>query len=147
VIKPERAAAEPIRVASVPEPIQAPAPATAPPTPTFNAGDILAQARREVGKIDHELRGSAPPASLIRPDSKQARMEEAMSAAFIDRSPAVFMDRYVSADGVAITRVTTGGRAKCYMSGTVNFVPGVLHDSARPKPVSCPPADALWSRI
>jgi hypothetical protein len=128
------------------------APATDPvPAPAINAADMLAQARRDVGKIDHELRGTGPLLSPNKPDSKQARLEQAMSEAFIDRSPAVLMDRYVAPDGVAITRVTTGARSKCYMSGTVNFVPGVvpgaLHDSSRPKSVSCPPADAGWSRL
>lgn len=68
-----------------------------------------------------------------------------MSAAWIDRSKTLVMDRYVSPDGMAITRLTREGGARCYMSGTVNFVPGILHDSASPQEVNCPPASSGWA--
>ena len=69
-----------------------------------------------------------------------------MEAAFIDRSKTMRVDRYESGDGVIIERITRGGGSKCYMSGTVNFVPGILHDSSKPQVVSCPPAGGGWTR-
>jgi hypothetical protein len=70
----------------------------------------------------------------------RARPPPRLPAAGIDRSNSSVMDRYVSPDEVAITRLSRGAGAKCYLSGTVNFVPGILHDSARPQQISCPPS-------
>jgi hypothetical protein len=119
----------------------APAPELLPP----GAGEIVARARRDAGKIDRALRAATPLPSFSA-DSSRARFERAMAAAWIDRSNSVVEDRYVSPDGVVITRLTRNGGTACYMSGTVNFVPGILHDSARPQSVNCPPADSGWSR-
>jgi hypothetical protein len=111
-----------------------------------SAQDIVERARRDIGKIDRDLRGRAPIVPLEKPDSAQARFERGMAAAFIDRSLTMTMDRYTSPDGVVITRITQGGGTACYMSGTVNFVPGVLKNSERPNSVNCPPASAGWTR-
>jgi hypothetical protein len=128
--------------------VEAPAPppeaAPAPPATPAVAGDLFERARRASGKIDRELRAGAP--TRLSADSPGTRFERAMAAAWIDRSHTLVMDRYVSPDGVAITRLSNGSGAKCYMSGTVNFVPGILHDSARPREVSCPPAGSGWTR-
>jgi hypothetical protein len=121
--------------------------APAPPQPAA-ASDMLAQARRDIGKIDRELRGTAPPLPLLRPDTAQARFERAGAGAgaWIDRSRTMVVDHYQSADGVIIERITRGGGSKCYMSGTVNFVPGILRDSSKPQGVSCPSPRSGWSR-
>ena len=118
----------------------------APTPPAISAGELLERARRDVGKVDRELRGDTPPVPLVRPDTAQARFERAMAGAWKDRSQTMVVDRYMSADGVVIERVSRGGDAKCYMSGTVNFVPGILHDSSRAQTVSCPPAGSGWTR-
>ena len=107
---------------------------------------MLERARRDVGKIDRELRGGATPVPLVGPDTPQARFEKALAGAWIDRSNTMVVDHYKSADGVIIERITRGGGSKCYMSGVVNFVPGILHDSSKPQGVSCPPPGSGWSR-
>jgi hypothetical protein len=127
------------------EPAPAPEPAAAAPSAPA-AGDLFERARRASGKIDRELRAGARPGAEFSADSPRTRFERAMAAAWIDRSNTLKMDRYVSPDGVAITRLSNGSGAKCYMSGTVNFVPGILHDSARPQEVDCPPSGSGWTR-
>ncbi|MDL2353863.1 MAG: hypothetical protein QFF03_01265 [Pseudomonadota bacterium] len=143
----------PVRVA-VKAPQDAPA-AAAPAAPAEppagaarqdSAAGMLAQARRDVGKIDRDLRAAAPPVPLLQADSAQQRFGHAMAAAFIDRSNTMVVDRYQSGDGVSIERITRGGGSKCYMSGVVNFVPGILHDSSRAQSVSCPPPGSGWTR-
>jgi hypothetical protein len=126
------------------EPARAVAPASAPVTP---AGDTVERALHEAGRIDRALRGSTPPVPAVRPDSPYARFEAALASAFIDRSLTLTRDRYSAPDGVVIERLTQGGKAVCYMSGAVNFVPGILKDSSRPNKVNCPPADSGWVRV
>lgn len=117
------------------------------PVPTASAADIMERARPDIGKIDRELRGTALLVPAERPDSRQIRLERGIAGAFIDRSTGFVLERYVSPDGVAITRKTGAGGVVCYMSGTVNFVPGILHNSATPQKVHCPPQNSGWTRI
>jgi hypothetical protein len=53
---------------------------------------------------------------------------------------------HTSSDGVRYTRMTRGGSSVCYISGTVNFVPGILHDSSKPTKTNCPPEDSGWMK-
>ncbi|MFC0136227.1 hypothetical protein CR105_02700 [Massilia eurypsychrophila] len=108
------------------------------------AGDLAERARRAAGKIDRQLRAGKPVA--LSADARQARFERIMASAYIDKSNTLTVDRYESGDGVIIERLTRGGKSSCYMSGTINFVPGILRDSSKPKGVSCPPAEAGWTR-
>ncbi len=130
--------------AAVPVAVEAetPAPDTLAGAPV--AGDLAERARRDAGRIDRELRAGKPVA--LSADSRQARFEQMMASAYIDKSNTLTVDRYQSGDGVTIERLTRGGKSSCYMSGTVNFVPGILRDSSKPKGVSCPPAGAGWTR-
>lgn len=111
-----------------------------------SAADIIALAKRDIGAIDRALRGKTPPVPLERPDTPWSRFERALESAHIGSNTSV-MDRYVSADGVVITRLTQGNRVRCFMSGTVNATNGILSDTSRPKPVNCPAANAGWARI
>ncbi|MES2758137.1 MAG: hypothetical protein V4693_12255 [Pseudomonadota bacterium] len=108
------------------------------------AGDLVERAKREVGKIDLALR--AGKAVALSADSPRARFERLMASAYIDRSNTMTVDRYESGDGVFIERITRRGKASCYMSGTVNFVPGILKDSSKPQTATCPPAGEGWTR-
>ncbi len=69
-----------------------------------------------------------------------------MASAYIDKSNTLTVDRYESGEGVIIERLPRGGKSSCYMSGTVNFVPGILSDSSTPKTLTCPPAGEGWAR-
>jgi hypothetical protein len=95
---------------------------------------IIARAKRDVGKIDRELRGGKSGVPAQRPDTPIARFEALMASAFIDRSTAMSIHTYRSADGVAYTRLTRRGAAVCYMGG----------GGTRAVEVNCPPADSGW---
>jgi hypothetical protein len=107
-------------------------------------GNLVERARSGAGKIDRELRAGQP--APLSADSRQARFERIMASAYIDKSNTLTVDRYESGDGVIIERLTRGGKSSCYMSGTVNFVPGILRDSSKPKTVTCPSAGEGWTR-
>lgn len=141
-----KAPARTVRPAPVPReaPAQAEAPAADAPAAAPLAGDLLERAKRDVGKIDLELR--AGKAVALSADSPRARFERLMASAYIDRSNTMRVDRYQSGDGVVIERITRRGKTTCYMSGAVNFVPGILKDSSKPQSVSCPSAGDGWTR-
>lgn len=138
-----------VRVAR-PAPIveQAPLQADAPVAEALAAapvtGDLMERAKRTAGIIDREMREGKPVA--LSANSPRARFERLMAEAIIDRSSTMTVDRYQSGDGVTIERATRRGKARCYMSGTVNFVPGMLKDSSKPQPVTCPPPGDGWTR-
>lgn len=131
---------------SVP-PVTSVPPATAAP-PADNAApasaaEIMAQARRDIGKIERSLRGNLPPI----PDDEdllRAKLGNAISRA-AHGGAGTYLANYTSPDGVVITRITIGNASACVMSGTVNYVPGVLHDANKPQLVNCP-KDAKWKR-
>ncbi len=136
---------EPIPIEGpVPFPDVTPAPVTAhPPLPTAaenavtpGAAEIMAQAKRDIGKIDRSLRGKLPPI----PDDEdllRAKLGTALGNA-AHGGAGIFLANYTSPDGVVITRQTVGNSSVCRMSGTVNYVPGILHDASRSQFVNCP---------
>jgi hypothetical protein len=71
------AAPQPITLPAAPD-----APAETPPAPTLpNAADIMAQARRDIGQIDRELRQEYPQRAAAPPESKLARLARGIEAA------------------------------------------------------------------
>ncbi len=118
--------------------------------PTAKGVADLEQAKREAVAADRAMRASAPPEKPKEPalsgDSASERFEKVAAPAFIDRSNTRIVDQYRSADGVIIERITYGGKSYCVTSSTVNYVPGILHDSSKAREVTCPPADAGWVR-
>ena len=106
---------------------------------------IRAQARRDIGAIDKALRGNAPLVPPQRPASMQSTLEEGFAAANVGASTAV-VDFYTAPDGVLITRILRNGHYVCRMSGTVNFVPGIVKNAEKSKGINCPPADSGWHK-
>ncbi|MDL2353864.1 MAG: hypothetical protein QFF03_01270 [Pseudomonadota bacterium] len=120
--------------------------------PTAKGVADLEQAKREAVEADRAIRATAPPAARQDPAlsaaaaSASARFDKAAEGAYIDRSNTRVIDQYRSADGVIIERITYGGKSYCVTSSTVNYVPGILHDSSKAREVTCPPANAGWVR-
>jgi hypothetical protein len=121
--------------------------------PTAKGVADLEQAKRDAVAADRAIRAAEPQAKPDKPktpalsgDSASQRFEKAADAAFIDRSNTRIVDQYRSADGVVIERITYGGKSYCITSSTVNYIPGILHDSSKAREVTCPPADAGWVR-
>jgi hypothetical protein len=119
------------------------APADTPAPPSADA--IRQQAMADIGKIDRELRAGKPV--TLQPDasSYQQKLASAFAQAYVGTGDDTEL-RYTAADGVTYTKHTMQGQTRCYASGTLNYVPGILHDSARAKAVPCPPAGSGWSR-
>lgn len=118
--------------------------------PTAKGVADLEKAKREAVEADRAIRAAEPPEKPKVPalsgDLASERFEKAADAAFIDRSNTRTVDQYRSADGVIIERITYGGKSYCVASSTVNYVPGILHDSSKAREVTCPPANAGWVR-
>jgi hypothetical protein len=118
--------------------------------PTAKGVADLEQAKREAVAADRDIRAAAPPVAKKDPalsgESALERFDKAAEAAFIDRSNTRIIDHYRSADGVVIERITYGGKSYCVTSSTVNYIPGILHDSSKAREVTCPPANAGWVR-
>lgn len=138
---------------SVTVPVQAATPATEPlpvlpePQPTSplpGAADIMAQARRDLHKIDKELLGSAKAVPAQRPDSLQARLARGIESAFVGDTAEV-TDHYTAADGVVYSRLTRGGRSSCFMNGAATFAAATRSGGKWTK-VNCPPPDSGWVR-
>ncbi|MES2758138.1 MAG: hypothetical protein V4693_12260 [Pseudomonadota bacterium] len=115
----------------------------------------LEQAKRAAVEADKDIRAAEPkpapepaqkPPALSGGESVSERFDKAAEGAFVDRSNTRTIDHYRSADGVVIERVTYGGKSYCVTSSTVNYVPGILHDSSKAREVTCPPANAGWVR-
>ena len=123
--------------------VAAPLPAATTEEVAAAAPSLRERALRDVAAIARELRPASPAAS--GEEAPRLRLARLIAGARSGRLWGADIERRVSPDGVAITRVTRNGHAACYMSGTVNFVPGILHDSARPQAVKCPPEDGGWS--
>lgn len=118
--------------------------------PTAKGVADLEQAKREAVAADRAIRAAEPAekpkAPALSADSASERFEKAAGAAFIDRTNTRVVDQYRSADGVIIERITYGGKSYCVTSSTVNYVPGILHDSSKARAVTCPPANVGWVR-
>jgi hypothetical protein len=114
----------------------------------------LEQAKRAAVEADRDIRAAEPQAQQQAPktpalsggEAASQRFDKAAEGAFIDRSNTRVIDQYRSADGVVIERVTYGGKSYCVTSSTVNYIPGILHDSSKAREVTCPPANAGWVR-
>ena len=134
-------------------PVQAATPATEPlpvlpepqpASPLPGAADIMAQARRDLHKIDKELLGSAKAVSIQRPDSLQARLARGIESAFVGATSEV-TDHYTATDGVVYSRVTRGGRSTCFMNGASTLA-AATGSGGKWTQVNCPPPDSGWVR-
>lgn len=113
----------------------------------------LEQAKRTAVEADKDIRAADPapvpaqkPPALSGGESVSERFDKEAEGAFNDRSNTRTIDHYRSADGIVIERITYAGKSYCVTNGTVNYIPGILHDSSRAREVTCPPANAGWVR-
>jgi hypothetical protein len=141
---------DPVGAAPVDDKLVAPVDKAAPAIAAAAVDDPFAppqsvheRAVAQAGKVDRELRGNKKLVLSLQPDSFQAKLAAGIAAAHKGDMMAK-VDHYTSPDGVIYTRMKRGSETRCYMNGSINFVPGILHDSAKPQRVNCPPDGSGW---
>ncbi|MYM73803.1 hypothetical protein GTP56_16545 [Duganella sp. FT134W] len=144
---PRRPEASPDNVALVPSVSVPVSPEPSEPLPEKTlpaAADIMAQARRDLHKIDKEILGRMPAIPAQRPDSMQARLARGIENAFVGDTAEV-TDHYTSADGVVYSRVTRGSRSTCFMNGASTLA-AATRSGGKWAQVNCPSSDNGWVR-
>ncbi len=135
-------------VASSPLPTEAPRAAAIAPAPTpvpephrLSGAEILEQARRDMPRIERELRNNVPTKLTLDPNSLRAKLEKGIADAFVGGDQRVTVDFYTSPDNVHYMRMSKGGKTWCTMNGgpvTLARANGIGVD--RDTKVNCPPA-------
>lgn len=135
----------PTELAPSPVTVETPAPAAAPAM--HSAGDILQQAKRDLGKIDRDLRRAYPGARIEAPAStRQTRLEQGFADA-ADAAP----NRWFEAPKITAIqdpggygrrryRVVTAGGTYCvtYESNHAPDGRDSMKDGIKPKITTCP---------
>lgn len=98
--------------------------------------------KRDVAKIDRELHGGQ---AASRPDFQQSRLERAFGRAYRGGSLGFTVERYVSPDGIVISRKTRANSATCYVNDSLS-PSGQYQGSEHARPISCPPEGSGWQR-
>ncbi|XYJ08882.1 hypothetical protein ACSUZJ_15930 [Telluria sp. B2] len=135
--------AQPANPDAVFEPQPTPPPAETEAAPAPMPGGLLDASRRMAGRIARELPADSSPITA-EPDRKWERFAGMVAGARVDAGRSVSLDSYTASDGVTIYRKTVGGRARCYMSGSVGGLgPADGHSAGN---VPCPPG-VRWTRL
>jgi hypothetical protein len=106
--------------------------------PPISAEDILQSMRRDIGKIDRELRQAYPVRPKLDSPLPQSRFEQALSAAGVQRS--LETETITLVDGRKMTRVKGPNGTYCVISEVSNGSDGrdSMKDGIRSKTVNCP---------
>ncbi len=126
--------------ATAPDPFASNQPATA-----RTAAAIIAQARRDLPRIDKEILGKAKGVPDDRPETLEERLARGIAGAYVGGDTAEITDHYTAADGVVYTRITRGPHTTCYRSRTADFN-SVFGSSKTRIRTTCPPANSSWVR-
>ncbi len=110
----------------------------APPVPGPTAVDILSNAKRDIGKIDRDLRKSFPKLLEAAPDSMQSRLEKGIAAAGKPNAPR--MEEIISPDGQRMTKVTGPDGSYCVRKAGAGATDGLdsIQNGVRAKTTNCP---------
>jgi hypothetical protein len=138
----------PATAAPTPAPAAAPAPpappALAPAPPHLSTFDIIEQAKRDMPRIERELRNNVPTKLALDKNSVRYKLEHGIEAAYVGGDQRVTVDFYTSPDNVHYMRFTRQGKAWCTMhGGPVTLRSAMGHEDGDSK-VNCPPPDAGW---
>lgn len=111
---------------------------------TPDAATIMAQARRDLQRIDKELLNGTSAVPARSPDSLSARLARGIEGAFVGATSEV-SEHYTSPDGTMYSRITRGNRSTCYTSGTASYA-AATRSGGNWVRVNCPPPDSGWVR-
>ncbi|MBZ2208713.1 hypothetical protein [Massilia soli] len=128
------------------------------PSDALGVNRLMEVAKRQVGAIDHELRGGKLGPLAPDPDLPIARLRGALDSAYIDRSLATVTETLRQADGVIVYRFRRGGKVWCRQSGGIGSGiersdgaklagAGSAGGAGTAGTITCPGGDAGWSRL
>jgi hypothetical protein len=109
-----------------------------------DAAAIMAQARRDLQRIDKEVLNGASAVPAQSPGSLSARLARGIEGAFVG-ARSEMSDHYTSPDGTMYSRITRGNRSTCYTSGTPSYATATRSGGNWVR-VNCPPPDSGWVR-
>ena len=130
--------------AAAPPTEPAPAPIAAPAPHRLSGAEILEQAKRDMPRIERELRNGVPTKLTLSPDSLRYKLEHGIDDAYVGGDQRAVIDFYTSPDNVHYTRITKAGKVWCTMNGGPVSLRSAMGGSARDTQVNCPPPDAGW---
>jgi hypothetical protein len=125
--------------ALLPAPLPAPGADAVPDAWHPSAAEILAQAKRDMPRIERELRGNVPTRLTLSPDSFRYKLEHGFEAAYTGGDRRAVTEFYTSPDGLIYMRITKSGKVSCSMTGgpvTLRHAMGI--DVDKETPVNCP---------
>jgi len=149
--------------AAQPAPVAPAAPATQPagpqpitpqaaPANTPSAADILKGAKRDIGKIDRDLRKQNNPYIVLPPDSPQLRMRRGMETAHNLAPPRIWEAPKIEAlvndtgDGARRERVITGNGTYCITDRGINTSIDMIEKHGKQRITTCPQHELPASR-
>jgi hypothetical protein len=145
-----RSRAVPAPVASVPTASAAPAteapaaPASTPSRHGLTGAEILEQARRDMPRIERELRKGVPTKLTLSTDSLQYKLQHGIEDAYVGGDQRTVVDFYTSPDNVHYMRITKAGKVWCTMNGGPVSLRSAMGGGGTDTTVNCPPPDAGW---
>jgi hypothetical protein len=126
-------------------PAAEPVPPAPPSPPHLSAFDILEQARKDMPRIERELRNNVPTKLALDKNSLRYKLEHGIEDAYVGGDQRTVVDFYTSPDNAHYMRFTKAGKVWCTMhgGGGVSLRSAMGHDDGDAK-VNCPPPDAGW---
>ena len=112
-----------------------------------SAAEILAQAKRDMPRIERALRGNVPTTLTLSPDSFRYKLEHGFEAAYTGGDRRAVTEFYTSPDGMIYMRITKSGKVSCSMTGgpvTLRHAMGI--DVDKETPVNCP-STSDWKAV
>jgi hypothetical protein len=109
------------------------APVASPPN-----GELLSNAKRDIGKIDRDLRKTFPKLLEAAPDSAQSRLEKGIAAAAKPNTTS--MEEITFPDGRRMTKVTGPDGTYCVRKEGAGATDGLdtMQNGVRAKTTNCP---------
>lgn len=136
--------------AAAPAPAPAPTPATPAATPVTD--EILRRARRDIGRIDRDLRKENNPYIVAPPDSPAIRMRKGMETAHELAPPRIWEAPKIEAlvnntgDGARRERVITGNGTYCVTDRGINTSIDMIEKHGKQRITNCPQHETPASR-
>lgn len=126
-------------------PAAEPAPTAPPAPPHLSAFDILEQAKKDMPRIERELRNNVPTKLALDKNSIRYKLEHGIEDAYVGGDQRTVVDFYTSPDNAHYMRFTKAGKVWCTMHGgggvSLRSAMGRQDGDAK---VNCPPPDAGW---